>query len=414
MAVDMRGTEVLTYACVSAAAIWLCLRKLLRDTVQRPLVVGGHSAKMKAILERVPFLWSCPHLGVSSVFQLFVYALQMLWQEAKFTSQYDFEVERFKVTLPGESTEGFEDTVRVKWLKGRKGDSQQELPHDAPLVILTPGLNCYAANLPGTAVYTELLKQPWRVGVYEKRGVGEPGSSQLQAPVFHMFGHPSDLHVVIQQLVARWPNAPIHLVGMSSGNGLTTGYLALHGADVPNLRSCLCLLGGDDYNCAFAPQGGNWLTRIVFDNALLAASKERMLERNAHVLRRQNAKAYDAALNATSMQDFYDICMEHFSGYTNREEAERRINPFSVGNNECMLSFHVPYLVCFCEDDPVAPGGPRKSWVDLIDKCQSVALAMYAHGSHLACFDTWRFSRWIDKLTVDWIKASNEVEDTCK
>merc|ERR1712054_85000 len=100
-----------------------------------------------------------------------------------------------------------------------------------------------------------------------------------------------------------------------------------------------------------------------------------MLCRNESVLRAHNAKAFEAAVVAKTMQEFYDICMRSFSGYTDPEEAERRINPFSGGTNECMLAFKVPCLVCFTEDDPVAPGGPRSSWVDIISKCGYAALA---------------------------------------
>jgi len=274
----------------------------------------------------------------------------------------------------------------------------------APVVLLTPGLNCYSANLPGTAIYSTLLEQPWRIGVYEKRGVGG-ASPRLKAPVFHMFGHPSDLHIVVKQLVQRWPDAPLHLVGMSSGNGLTSSYLALHGAEIPNLRSCLCLIGGEDYNSAFTPPRGNWLSRLVFDRALLEASKALMLRRSLSILRAHNAAALEAALNANTMQEFYDICMVYFSGYNDRDEAERRINPFNGGSNQCMLSFRVPYLVCFCEDDPIAPGGPRDSWLDVASKCEHAAVALFPTGSHLACFDTWRLSRWVDRLAVEWINA---------
>jgi predicted alpha/beta-fold hydrolase len=342
-----------------------------------------------------------------SILQLFAFAAQMMWQELRCGSQYEFDIELFNVTLPGDSTAGFADNVRVRWVQGTKGSQRRQLPPHAPIVLLTPGLNCYAGNLPGTAVYTKLLEQPWRIGVYEKRGVGSADDklSKLKAPVFHMFGHPSDLHSVIKQLVVRWPDAPIHLVGMSSGNGLTSSYLALHGGEVPNLQSCLCLIGGEDYNTAFSPPQGNWLSRAVFDGALLAASKQRMLCRNSSILQGYSAKGYEAAMSAQTQQAFYDVCMSEFSGYSDREEAERRINPWNGGTNECMLSFRVPYLVCFCEDDPVAPGGPRKSWVDIISKCEFAALAMFQTGSHLACYDSWHLSRWVDRLTVEWIKA---------
>lgn len=308
------------------------------------------------------------------------------------------------MTLPGKSVDAFPDVVQVKWLQGTKGCNPRDLPADAPIVLLTPGLNCYSANLPGTAIYKKLLERPWRIGVYEKRGVDQ-SLGGLQSPVFHMFGHPSDLHVVVKQVTARWPEAPLHLVGMSSGNGLTSCYLALHGHEVPNLKSCLLLIGGEDYNSAFAPPKGNWSTRLVFDSTLMTYSKERMVYNNAKILRAHNADGYEAAMKAKTMQEFYDISMECFSGYGERQEAESRINAFNGGINTCMLSFKVPCLVCFTEDDPVAPGGPRQSWLDVISKADYAAMALFPTGSHLACYDSWTLSRWVDRLAVEWIEA---------
>jgi len=400
--------------------------RLWRDACiqkQVPQVFGGLANRMQAILARLPLLREAPQLKLSSALQLFLFGVQQSWQEKRCDSEYEFEIEAFSVALPGDSTEGCADCVHVKWLLGRctkdshgklhskKVDaescrnSRQDLPADAPIVLLTPGLNCYASNLPGTAIYASLLEQPWRVGVFEKRGVGGHGASTLQSPAFHMFGHPSDLHVAVQQVAARWPDAPLHLVGMSSGNGLSASYVALHGPEVPSLRSVLLLLGGEDYNVAFMPPRANWLTRLLYDTVLLSSSKYRMLQRNETVLRAHNAEAFEAAMAAKTMQNMYDISMEHFSGYANRQEAERRINPFCGGGNECMLEYKVPCLICFAEDDPVAPGGPRSSWVDVISKCDWAALALYPSGSHLGCYENWKLLRWIDRLAVEWIKA---------
>lgn len=412
-------------AVLGAAVTLHGCRCLLRKCIhnQVPKVFGGIGNRMQAILARVPLLRAAPQLQLPSVLQLFLFTVQMIWQERHCDFQYEFEIEAFSVTLPGDSTEGCADRVHVKWLLGRRTNGhpggldrkiknrenghtrEQDLPPDAPIVLLTPGLNCYTSNLPGTAIYASLLERPWRVGVFEKRGVGGHGAPTLQAPTFHMFGHPSDLHVVVQQVTARWPDAPLHLVGMSSGNGLSASYLALHAQDVPNLQSALLLLGGEDYNAAFMPPRGNWLSRLVFDTVLLPSSKERMLRRNETVLRAHNAQAFEAALAAKTMQKMYDISMEHFSGYADRREAERRINPFFGGSNECMLEYKVPCLVCFAEDDPVAPGGPHSSWLDVISKCGSAVLALYPSGSHLGCYENWKLSRWVDKLALEWIEA---------
>merc|ERR1711988_1563028 len=110
------------------------------------------------------------------------------------------------------------DCVKLVWVRGRKpaqlakGNTSStkaeidanvdNLPPDAPIVMIVCGLNCYSRSLPGTSLYEPLLKScKYRVVVYEKRGVGpvcpshESDPALLMSPCFHLFGHPSDLHV---------------------------------------------------------------------------------------------------------------------------------------------------------------------------------------------------------------------------
>jgi predicted alpha/beta-fold hydrolase len=130
-----------------------------------------------------------------------------------------------------------------------------------------------------------------------------------------------------------------------------------------------------------------------------------MVHKNRDILRKHDACGYEAAMKAKTMQEFYDITMRCFSGYSDRQEAERHINAFNGGTNKCMLEFTVPCLVCFTEDDPVAPGGPRSSWIDVVSKCENAAVALFPTGSHLACYESWSLSRWVDRLAVEWIEA---------
>lgn len=393
------------YFCGSLLVVFLVAFVVKRTMT--PRVIGGTSPLLQGILGRMPLLSSCPRapLGVAGAIQMGIFVVQMMLEEIYCKSAYTFEREDVEVTLPGNALPGgCPERVAVQWLIGRKGAPRRTLPDDAPIVILCAGLNCYAGNLPGTSAYGALLEKPWRVGVFEKRGVQGDGFKGLKSPAFHMFGHPSDLHVAVKRIELRWPKAPIHVVGMSSGNGLAGSYAVLHGREVPNLKSALLLIGGEEYNMAFAPPLGNLLTWLFYDVVLLASSKSRFIRPSEAVLRKHNSKAVDDALSATTLQEFYDICMQHFSGYKDRAEAERRINPFN-GGNECMLDVCVPFLVCFTEDDPVAPGGPRQCWLDVVKRCENAAVALYPSGSHLACYDSWRGSRWVEKLPVQWIEA---------
>mmetsp|Transcript_81087 Transcript_81087/g.232979 ORF Transcript_81087/g.232979 Transcript_81087/m.232979 type:complete len:408 (+) Transcript_81087:59-1282(+) len=393
-----------------AALLFLALAvrcALARRYAQKaPRIHGGFGDDLRIIFGSMPGLARVPlaPLGLSGLAQLVLFAVQMILEEFWFTSAFDSTREEFAVSLPGESTTGCPDRVAVEWIKAQKGKAAQNLPDDAPIVIILPGLNCYAANLPGTSMYKELLGKSWRVGVFEKRGVGPAGSKGLKSPVFHLFGHPSDLHEVVTRVCSRWPKANLHLVGLSSGNGLCGSYTTLYGGRVPALKGSLLLIGGEDYNVAFAPPKADWRTRLVFDVTLLESTKSRFLRKNEAVLRRHSEVGYAACMAAQNLQDLYDLCMTYFSGYSDRDEAERQINGFS-GSNECLMKIPVPFLVVYTEDDPVAPGGPRPEWVEVMDRCEKAAIAMFPSGSHLGCYDSWGLSRWVDKLAAEWVVA---------
>lgn len=373
-----------------------------------PRLVGGHQGPMRAILEAVPSLWNLPKVpfDLPGMAQLVIFAIQSAWQERNFEASFEVTHEEVAVTLPGKSvhSQGCSDRVVVHWIEGEKGRERPSLPADAPIILLCPGLNCYAASLPGTSLYRPLLERRWRIAVFEKRGVNGPEGVGLRSPAFHLFGHPSDLHAAVVRMQERWPDAPIHLVGLSSGNGLAGSYATKYGREVPTLRSCLLLIGGEDYNCAFVPPRATWKTWLLFDKVLLWSTKSNFLRANQEVLRQHSKVGYDAALAASTLQELYDLVMLHFSGYGDRAEAEEQINGFS-GTNECLLTVAVPFLVAYTEDDPVAPGGPRAEWLEVIDRSEQAAVALYPSGSHLGCYDSWRLTRWVDKLAVEWIEA---------
>jgi len=370
-----------------------------------PRVLGGTS--MQNILHSVPLLWSCPRgpLDFSTTIQLIVFALQGMWQEAHFADDYVTEDEEVTVTLPGSSAEKGEDVVLIRWIHHEKENPSRELAADTPIVLLCPGLNCYSASLPGTSVYSVLLQRPWRVAVYEKRGVGPAaGNRFLKSPVFHMFGHPSDLHEAVLRIQSKFPAAPLHMIGISSGNGLVGSYSVLYGNEATSLRSSMLLVGGEDYNCAFVAPRPTWLTKKLFDVVLLRTSKSRLLEKNEKLLRSKNEDAYVAARRSETHQDFYDIIMRHFSGYSDPDEAERRINAFSGGCGG-LATLKKPLLYVCTEDDPVAPGGPRESWISVMKQCENAACVLFPCGSHLGCYDSLRLTRWLDQLVVQWVDA---------
>lgn len=362
-----------------------------------PRIFGGRAEKMQELLKKLPLLHLPEHppLFMSSpVLQLVLFAAQQGLGELVARWRYSFDEEELEVEVPGQGP-ATRDAVLLSWLR------REELPQDTPVVLLAPGLLCTKENLPGTATYDALLTRKCRVAVFHKRAMG----GRLKAPVFHLFGHPSDFDAAVKHIVARYPKAPLHIVGFSSGNGLTGSHAALYSQkNPPNVRSYALLSGGADYNVAFAPASGDFRSTLLLDWGLLLLTKVRAILPNRTVLKKADPAGFSSVIMSQKMQDLYTLCHRHFSGFPadQQELAEKSLNPFSTGP-DCLRGCTAPLLWVLTEDDPVLPGGPPQDWLDLIESMPNCALALYKYGSHCACYDSWRLTRWLDQLLLEWL-----------
>mmetsp|Transcript_32641 Transcript_32641/g.88433 ORF Transcript_32641/g.88433 Transcript_32641/m.88433 type:complete len:444 (-) Transcript_32641:43-1374(-) len=404
---------------------WAPARKVrakLRLQALVPRVVGGAAPALGDLIARMPILREAmtpPPFLSNPVLQLVIFTLHQLFQERAALKKFSFEDDIVEVDLPdlaaaegsrspivddfsGARSTDSRDGVVLSWLKLDK-----ILPDDAPVVLITPGLNCNKESVPGTSCYDTLLKRPVRAVTYHKRAMGPP----LSAPVFHLFGHPSDFQAAVERVAQTYPQAPIHVIGYSSGNGLAGSHAALYGSDPhPNLRSYLLLVGGADYNTAFAPERSNFWSNVLLDYGLLYFTKQRVLHRNRDLLSAADPAGFERAMTTKTMQGLYDLCMQHFSGFPkdHADEAEARLNPFKGGLG-VMKTLRVPLLWVLTEDDPVMPGGPPASWIETLKGLDNAALALFKHGSHCACYGSWRLDRWVDRLLLEWLDAHFDI-----
>lgn len=360
-----------------------------------PEIYGG--IQMTKILQAVPLLSKRQsHIQLPSTMQLVLIALTNIVGRCP----HIFHREEVPVHLTGDSViENTRDSVALEWL------DRTDLPEDAPIIVIVPGLANTKESLPGHSLYGALLERPWRVVVFEKRGVGH-GKGNLQAPVFHLFGHPSDLHQAVLHIRKRFPKATLHFVSFSAGNGLLSSYFRIYGHHVRDqVSSAIMLMGGEDYNRALKIRQTQW-SDVVVEERLHSFIKNYFLKSNEGILKRHNPEAYCAALDAESLHDLYLITMRCFSGYRDLAEAERCINGSWGGNggNEWFLENRIPSLGILTKDDPVG-WQLHPQWLDVVCRSPLVALAVFQYGSHCACFSGWRLARWIDELVVQWVDA---------
>ncbi|CAE8718911.1 unnamed protein product, partial [Polarella glacialis] len=228
--------------------------------------------------------------------------------------------------------------------------------------------------------------------------------------VFHLFGHPSDLDAAVRHVHKRFPKAPIHLVSFSAGNGLVGSYVRMfcgESGSTSGVRSCIMLMGGEDYNRALKLRQASWMDGMV-ESRLLSFTKNYFLKANEAILKEHNSEAYAAALSATSLHDLYLVTMRHFSGYSDLVEAERRINGF-LGGNDWWTENQIPSLCIHTSDDPVG-WQLHPEWLEVACQSPQVAIARFRFGSHCACYEGYNLSRWSDRLVVEWLQAAAYLE----
>jgi len=367
-----------------------CARRVL-GRAPRPELVGGEKARPLA--DQCPTLHkeeSPPLFMSSGAFQLLVCGVFNEWQEWRGPKEYTFQDEVLEVRAQN----GMCGDVMVSWLDG--GD----LPHDAPIVLITPGLNCSKYNLPSTGPYAGLIKAQRRVAVFLKRGLHQV---PLRSPVCHLFGDPHDLERAVSHVHATYPHARIDIVAYSSGNGLAANHAMMFPASP--VRSYALLCGGADYDHAFTPPKANFRSSLLLDGVLLPTTKSRLLQRNRAVLEPHDPAAFAQALQAKTMKQLYDVLNTRFSGCASAAEAYARYNWFEGNTPRHLCRVEKPILWVNTLDDPVMPGGPPPAWLAEIAEAPWLLSAVFQYGSHLPCYKNWRLERWVDDLMLEWLAA---------
>jgi len=383
---------------VSFGAVSLVLMMLDGGRQRLPRVHTG-GAQMRKIIAKVPLLKSTlPRLQYPPAMQLlFVAAANVLGKNL-----HKYRSEELKVKLEGDSAlEDTEDSVWIHWLETGK-----KLAEDAPIVLLVPGLANTKDSLPGNTIYDLLVKKPWRVVTYEKRGVGH-SHKKLRVPIFHIFGHPSDFHVAVQTIQKRYPKAPLHFVSYSAGNGLVGSYLREYSDQLgPLYRGSILQNGGEDYNVGCKLRNWGMVDRMV-EARLVQFVRNYYVRDNEAILKAHNAEAFAAAMAAENLHEFYLATMRGFSGYKDPDEAEKKINGFLGGNGWMREYKGAPSLGIYTADDPVG-WILSDEWIGNLEASPNVAGAVFAHGSHCASYNVGG-GRWLDDLIIQWVEALEEL-----
>eukprot|EP00747_Dinoflagellata_sp_TGD_P057794 gnl/TRDRNA2_/TRDRNA2_150816_c0_seq1.p1 gnl/TRDRNA2_/TRDRNA2_150816_c0~~gnl/TRDRNA2_/TRDRNA2_150816_c0_seq1.p1 ORF type:complete len:477 (-),score=58.46 gnl/TRDRNA2_/TRDRNA2_150816_c0_seq1:188-1618(-) len=379
---------------------------------------------VRQLLARCPSLLKGPQppwWATGAMFQMGLY-LGFYYFELYFGKPIPFK--RFEVKLPtrpmvgkgcDDSTQESSEPLPPEVCTVDICPDLSELPASAPCVFLLPGMRGNSHDLPGLSQPRAVLAQGWRCVVMHRRG-HTPGQG-LTVPRWNLFGDAEDVERVVEavrgQLGFVAPDAPIFLVGNSMGSALCFNTLRHYGPRSP----FLCAFGTcPGYDVSLEPHSclarGSALLQLV----LLPAVKQFFCRKNEEVLRKFNAAAYTACMNARDIQEFFAAHMP-FTGYATAADYIEAANP--VRNLESLKSkdFVTPCILLNAKDDPICTennvlehGALLQRLVDeSSDGGASVApmgIVLTSNGSHCPFFDGPRLRCWSDVLMTELFKAA--------
>lgn len=110
------------------------------------------------------------------------------------------------------------------------GDRSSDLPKDAPVLILLPGLTGGSDDTYVQHAVLHAKEAGIRAVVFNSRGTSE---SPVTTPQFYSASFTQDLRHVVGHVAAKYPGAPLFAAGWSLGANILTRYLGEEGSATP-------------------------------------------------------------------------------------------------------------------------------------------------------------------------------------
>eukprot|EP00615_Pteridomonas_danica_P012783 CAMPEP_0114338818 /NCGR_PEP_ID=MMETSP0101-20121206/7295_1 /TAXON_ID=38822 ORGANISM="Pteridomonas danica, Strain PT" /NCGR_SAMPLE_ID=MMETSP0101 /ASSEMBLY_ACC=CAM_ASM_000211 /LENGTH=327 /DNA_ID=CAMNT_0001471537 /DNA_START=203 /DNA_END=1183 /DNA_ORIENTATION=- len=268
--------------------------------------------------------------------------------------------------------------------------NDSQLPRDAPLILLLPGLRCHSQDLPGTTFVRRAFAYGMRCVTINRRG-HTPGVP-LKSPRWSLFGDIDDLEQSYWKLKEIFPNSPFFLCGFSSGTALvihglgTWDHRLKMGIKAPSFVAAVSISPGYDIT--------NALLRFTwpYEPLLLYNCKQHFVCQNETVLRSFDSDAVDRALESQTLHGFLEASSP-FSGYGTPENMYRHSNPVKK-----VHQITTPTAVFNAKDDPcckytnafdISPYKPHegRTYSELVHDSTQGVLALTNSGSHCPFID---------------------------
>jgi len=304
----------------------------------------------------------------------------------------DFEKQHLTVkglqdkTRPESKTNprSMEDDVILNHFPGMSHD----LPMEAPVIVVEPGLTCTAQDVPGSSFLRRAVDRGFRIVVIERRGHAAP----LKSPRWNLFGDSDDTEQIYEALQERYPKTQgFFWIGFSSGSKLPIEGQGKfdarkeNGKTAPSFVAMACICPG--YNLETCFMG----FKFPYRQMCLSSTKSKFLLQNEALLRSFNPEAYEKAMNSADLQELL-LHVAPFAGYSTGKEYFEHENPVLFAPQ-----VRTPCLIINAMDDPLTvptnafgkmPGrenGP--TFAEMIQQSTCGLLLMAPSGSHCPFLD---------------------------
>jgi predicted alpha/beta-fold hydrolase len=281
--------------------------------------------------------------------------------------------------------------------------SEEQLPEDAPVLILLPGLTGGSGDTYVQHAVLHAKEAGIRAIVFNSRATSD---SPVTTPQFYSASFTGDLDCVVTHVAAKYPESRIFAAGWSLGANILTRYLGEQGEQSPvEAAVAMCnpfdlTVSDDNFSKGF---------NRIYDWNL--AKSLRRIYKNHHGLfidaAARGTKAFDPekALRAKTIREFDDALTRVSFGWDSVDE-------YYAGSSSSLSipGVKIPLLVIQAEDDPIAP--VHAIPFEQLEKNESCMLILTPTGGHLGwCRSPGVLGApWTDTALLEYFRACLELK----
>ena len=280
---------------------------------------------------------------------------------------------------------GMEDggTTGLCWV----GDG---LAEDSPIIVVLHTINGTPQSM--SQLVDDLHRfTGWKTVLCVRRGHVD---INFTTPKYNSMGDTNDLRAQLDTISARFPCAPLYMLGSSAGSGLLVRYLGEPEVN-DQVKGAFAYCPGYDISIAFQ-RSHDFYSRLMAKKLV-----KNFVEPNRHLF--QSKTNLSQLLNAENLHDFHQHLFA-VAGFESHDHYLEHINPVTVMDN-----IRIPIMVLNSEDDPVCVLQNVLEYKRSLESMEKSILVITKRGSHCAHLTGWLAQSWSHQLAADYFKALEQL-----